>query len=413
MQDIREAVKLKYGQAIKKKSCCSSRGHCCESSGSNTNVITDGHYLQSELDGLPEDLIATSFGCGNPIALIELYPGEMVLDLGSGAGLDVLLSARRVGPNGKAYGLDMTDEMLEEARANQQKTGIRNAEFLKGHLEDIPLPECSVDVIISNCVINLSPDKEQTLNEAFRVLKPGGRFAVSDIVLMQELPDKLLRDISAWAGCIAGAMSYDEYRNRLEKAGFDNVSVEVIRTYDFTDQDTALLLPGLSGEELEHINGSVVSAFIRAVKPRCQLRTATPEDTKDILALLEDCELTTAGIHADVSGFIVADYNGIVGIIGAVQDECGSALLRSLAVKQPYRKLGIANALLTEALRLAAGNGIKTAYLLTYTAEEYFSTRGFKRVSRCVIPAKLLAISGQDVACADCSTCMKLDLSQV
>lgn len=190
-----------------------------------------------------------------------------MLDLGSGAGLDVLLSARRVGPNGKAYGLDMTDEMLAEARLNRVRAGITNAEFLKGHLEDIPLPEKSVDVIISNCVINLSADKDRVLREAFRVLRPGGRFAVSDIVLSRPLPEKLQKDMAAWAGCVAGALLEGEYREKLAAAGFTEIDVEVTRIYDLTDPTAEAILPSLSEAERRDVSGSVMSAFIRARKP--------------------------------------------------------------------------------------------------------------------------------------------------
>ncbi|MCL6638109.1 MAG: arsenite methyltransferase [Firmicutes bacterium] len=271
MQDeIREFVRKKYSRAITSKTgCCGSSGGCCGSADplDNVNMITGNLYNPDEVKGLPADAVAASFGCGNPTALAELREGEVVLDLGSGAGLDVLLSARRVGPAGKAYGLDMTDEMLAEARANQARAGIENAEFLKGHIEDIPLPENSVDVIISNCVINLSGDKDRVFREAYRVLKPGGRFAVADIVLTRELPAKVRQDLLAWAGCVAGALLEGEYRDKLAAAGFTGIGVEITRVYDFTDPVARELFPGMTEAELHEINGSVVSAFIRAVKP--------------------------------------------------------------------------------------------------------------------------------------------------
>ncbi|MBO8138715.1 MAG: arsenite methyltransferase [Desulfotomaculum sp.] len=267
--DIRKMVREKYAQAItNKSSCCGDNSGCCcgGSANKDSDIITGGLYQADEIKGLPKDMLAASFGCGNPTALTELHPGEIVLDLGSGAGLDVLLSARRVGPNGKAYGLDMTDEMLAEARANQKRAGIENAEFLKGHIEDIPLPDNSVDVIISNCVINLSADKDQVFKECYRVLKPGGRFAVSDIVLTRSLPEKIQRDLLAWAGCIAGALLEKEYKDKLAAAGFTGIEVEVTRVYDFTSEAAAGILPDLTEAEREEINGSVVSAFIRAKK---------------------------------------------------------------------------------------------------------------------------------------------------
>lgn len=268
-EDIREVVRQKYAQAITQKTSCCSSGPsgCCGSNDQASDIITGDLYRLEEVAGLPADVVAASFGCGNPTALAELSPGEVVLDLGSGAGLDVLLSAKRVGPTGKAYGLDMTDEMLAEARANQARAGIDNAEFLKGHIEDIPLPENAVDVIISNCVINLSGDKSQVLREAYRVLKPGGRLAVSDIVLTRALPEKVQQDINAWAGCIAGALLDQEYKEKLAAAGFAHVSIEVTREYDLTDPQAEELSLGLSKPELQQINGSIVSAFIRAKKP--------------------------------------------------------------------------------------------------------------------------------------------------
>ncbi len=274
MEDIRDVVKLKYAEAITSKvgGCCGggsiNLNGCCSTSLSNaTDVITGNLYFSKDLEGLDPDLIATSFGCGNPTALAALNPGEVVLDLGSGAGLDVLLSAKRVGPNGKAYGLDMTDEMLAVARSNQEKAGVINAEFLKGHIEEIPLPDNTVDVIISNCVINLSGDKDKVLREALRVLKPGGRFAVADIVLRKYLPEKVQQDMLAWAGCVAGALLDHEYQDKLAAAGFEDIEVEITREYDLGDDKMVNLLASLSDAEKEQLNGAIVSAFVRAKKP--------------------------------------------------------------------------------------------------------------------------------------------------
>jgi len=269
-EDIREVVRQKYAEAINQKtaeggakasgmSCCGG-GSCC------TNIITSDLYQKIDMDGLPEDMIAASFGCGNPTLLAEINAGEVVLDLGSGAGLDVLLSAKRVGPGGKAYGLDMTDEMLAVARNNQHRSSIANAEFLKGHIEDIPLPDKSVDVIISNCVINLSADKDQVLKEAYRVLKPGGRLAVADIVLTRSLPEKVQQDMLAWAGCVAGALLQEEYQQKLSMAGFSDVDLEIIRSYDFSSDEGKALMVNFSDSEIQQVNGSIVSAFIRAKK---------------------------------------------------------------------------------------------------------------------------------------------------
>jgi len=275
MDDIREVVKQKYAEAITSKTsgCCGGvtkidmGGCCCNRLSDVVDPITRNLYQIKDMEGLDPDLIATSFGCGNPTALAELNPGETVLDLGSGAGLDVLLSARRVGLAGKAYGLDMTDEMLAAARENQAEAGIDNVEFLKGHIEDIPLPDNTVDVIISNCVINLSGNKDKVLHEAFRVLKPDGRFAVSDIVLKKALPEKVQQDMLAWAGCVAGALLEQEYLNKLAAAGFTDMDVEVTREHDITDEKMVNTLANLSAVEKEQLNGAIVSAFVRARKP--------------------------------------------------------------------------------------------------------------------------------------------------
>ncbi len=269
MEELRETVRKKYAEAITGKTSCCGPGSCCTNDPQihAADPITGGLYGPGEVACLPADMVASSFGCGNPTALAPLHPGEVVLDLGSGAGLDVLLSARRVAPTGKAYGLDMTDEMLAVARENQAKAGIENVEFVKGHIENIPLPDDSVDVIISNCVINLSADKDKVLREAFRVLKRGGRFAVSDIVLEKTLPEKVRQDISAWAGCVAGALLKQEYRDKLIQAGFEDIEIEDTRIYDLTAVESIAILSNMSDVERSEINGSILSAFIRAKKP--------------------------------------------------------------------------------------------------------------------------------------------------
>jgi len=262
MTDIKEAVREKYSQAALRA------GSCCGSSSKCADPITSNLYSELETGALPEAAVLASLGCGNPTALAELKQGETVLDLGSGGGIDVLLSARRVGPSGKAYGLDMTDEMLALARENQKKAGAENVEFLKGEIEHIPLPDNSVDVIISNCVINLSADKDQVLREAFRVLRPGGRFAVSDIVIRGPLPAELRQHAGLWAGCFAGALEETDYRARLQAAGF--ADVEIQPTHVFTqDEAREFLAPaGLDADRLApQVAGKVISAFVRAVKP--------------------------------------------------------------------------------------------------------------------------------------------------
>jgi arsenite methyltransferase len=267
--DIKEAVREKYGQVALKvldegASCCGSS--CC---GNEGDPITSSLYDESQSDQIPETALKASLGCGNPTALATLNTGETVLDLGSGGGIDVLLSARRVGPTGKAYGLDMTDEMLELARENQKKAGVENVEFLKGEIEQIPLPDNSVDVIISNCVINLSADKDKVLNEAFRVLKPGGRFAVSDVVTRGEMPPEIREKVLLWVGCVAGALQESEYRSKLAAAGFENISVEPTRIYRSDDARTFLAGNGIDVDSIApQVDGKFMSAFVRAAKPR-------------------------------------------------------------------------------------------------------------------------------------------------
>jgi SAM-dependent methyltransferase len=261
MSDIKEAVRQKYSQAALRA------GSCCGLDVS-TSPITSNLYSNVETGALPEAAVLASLGCGNPTALAELKEGETVLDLGSGGGIDVLLSARRVGPSGKAYGLDMTDEMLALARENQKKAGAQNVEFLKGEIEHIPLPDNSVDVIISNCVINLSADKDQVLCEAFRVLKPGGRFAVSDVVTRGQVPEHLRRDMLLWVGCIAGALEENEYHSKLKAAGFEQASIEPTRIYKVEDAREFLAGKGIDVDAMaREVDGKFMGAFIRAVKP--------------------------------------------------------------------------------------------------------------------------------------------------
>lgn len=267
---IKDHVRSEYGQAARlakngKPSCCGT-GSLLQ--GDALDPITGNLYQPAETAGLPTDAVRASFGCGNPTALATIQPGETVLDLGSGGGIDVLLSARRVGPMGKVYGLDMTDEMLALARENQQKAGVTNVEFLRGDIEEIPLPESSVDVIISNCVINLAPDKDRALSEAFRVLKPGGRLAVSDIVIRGTMPEEVRHSVELWAGCVAGALEESDYLTKLQEAGFEQVSIEPTRIYSAADAREFLIGAGLNVDKVvKEIDGKFMSGFIRAVKP--------------------------------------------------------------------------------------------------------------------------------------------------
>jgi arsenite methyltransferase len=267
---IKELVREKYGEAALRvksggSSCCgatAASAGCCD-------PITSGLYDALQTGQIPEEALLASLGCGNPTSLANLNPGDIVLDLGSGGGIDVLLSAKRVGPTGKAYGLDMTDEMLALANENKRKTGVENVEFLKGEIEHIPLPDNSVDVIISNCVINLSADKDLVVREAFRVLKPGGRFAVSDVVTRGEMPPEIRKNVLLWVGCVAGALEENEYRSKLASAGFEQIDLEPTRVYRIEDAREFL-----SGQNVDvdaiapQVDGKFMSAFIRAVKPQ-------------------------------------------------------------------------------------------------------------------------------------------------
>ena len=274
--DIREVVKEKYGQAaLRVKSGGSS---CCgATAGNGCDPITANLYDAAQAGQIPEEALLASLGCGNPTALAKLNPGETVLDLGSGGGIDVLLSAKRVGPAGKAYGLDMTDEMLALANENKSRAGIANVEFLKGEIENIPLPDNSVDVIISNCVINLSTDKNRVLREAFRVLKPGGRFAVSDVVTRGEMPPEIRQSVLAWVGCIAGALEENDYRSKLAAAGFEKIEIEPTRVYRAEDAREFLTGQGIDVDAIApQVDGKFLSAFLRAVKPEAKKSCCGP-----------------------------------------------------------------------------------------------------------------------------------------
>jgi len=265
--DNQTAVREKYG-SIARNVAQSQAAACCDPAMRCCDPITKDLYNASETGALPENAVLASLGCGNPTALVELREGETVLDLGSGGGIDVLLSAKRVGPTGKAYGLDMTDDMLALARENQRQAGAANAEFLKGEIENIPLPDNSVDVVISNCVINLSADKSRVLREAFRVLRPGGRFAVSDVVVRGEVPASVRHSMLLWVGCIAGALEEFDYRAKLIAAGFVDVDLEPTRTYDIEDARVFLTEAGIAVDEIAaQVEGKFISAFIRATKP--------------------------------------------------------------------------------------------------------------------------------------------------
>jgi arsenite methyltransferase len=270
-EDIKTVVQEKYGAAAKR--AASGQGSaCCGTSPASAiegcDPITSNLYGEGEAGSVPEAALRASLGCGNPTALANLEPGEIVLDLGSGGGIDVLLSARRVGPTGKAYGLDMTDEMLALAEENKRKSGLTNVEFLKGEIENIPLLDNTVDVIVSNCVINLSGDKDRVLREAFRVLKPGGRFAISDVVVRGEVPEEIRKSMELWVGCVAGALSDTEYQQKLATAGFESIDIEATRVYNVDDAREFLKAAGIDADSMApKVQDKFISAFVRAQKP--------------------------------------------------------------------------------------------------------------------------------------------------
>jgi len=289
--DIKQVIQAKYGEAARQaaagqKACCGGAGEF-----SACDPITSNLYDTSQLAALPDAAVAASLGCGNPTALANLQPGEIVLDLGSGGGIDVLLSARRVAPGGKAYGLDMTDDMLELARENQRTSGITNVEFLKGEIESIPLPANSVDVVISNCVINLSANKDRVLQEVFRVLKPGGRFAVSDVVVRGPVPADIRRSVELWVGCIAGALDESDYRAKLAAAGFSEIDIEPTRVYSVEDARQFLTANGIDIDAIApHVEGKFASAFIRARK------AAEAQCTTDKSSCAPECCADSTGV---------------------------------------------------------------------------------------------------------------------
>jgi SAM-dependent methyltransferase len=273
---ITERVRERYAAAARRAQSGGGGGGCCGAEGANTSAVTDHIYTAEEVAGLPEEAVLASLGCGNPTALIDLHPGETVLDLGSGGGIDVLLSARRVGPTGFAYGLDMTDEMLALAQENKARAGASNVAFLRGRIEDIPLPANAVDVVISNCVINLAADKSTVLRDAFRVLKPGGRFAVSDVVAEGAVPEALRRNMEAWVGCLAGALEVATYEQMLADAGFEQISITITRRYTVAE---AGLDPSTLPDGWEAGDGKLASAFVRATKPASAETRTVPAPT--------------------------------------------------------------------------------------------------------------------------------------
>ncbi len=415
MEDIRKFVEEKYSQAIRNKSCCcgSSSGGCCSGGGSS---ITSGIYDPKTLEKLPPAMREQSFGCGSPTAGAGIHPGEVVLDLGSGAGIDTFLASELTGPFGKVYGLDMTDAMLETARANAAGLGIENVTYIRGTIESIPLSDESVDVILSNCVINLSPDKAAVLREAFRVLRPGGRMSVSDMVFLAPVADSVRGSLEAWAGCVAGATQVEDLRVLLGEAGFEEIRVLPERVFHFDGEMAREMFSDLSPEAMESIDGVLASAAVTARKPAIHweagkdftVRKALSPDLVSVGVLLAECGLPLEGVPEHLETFLVAERNGrVIGSAGleVVQK---AALLRSVAVEPDARKRGVGEALVGRALAMARSLDADRAYLLTEAAADWFSTQGFTAVARETMPAALRFSSALEGICPLSSTCMEI-----
>jgi N-acetylglutamate synthase-like GNAT family acetyltransferase/2-polyprenyl-3-methyl-5-hydroxy-6-metoxy-1,4-benzoquinol methylase len=462
--DIKEAVREKYGRAAEQAK--SGRSSCCGAGvepQSCCSPITSNLYNGEERGEVPEQALRASLGCGNPTALAQLNLGEIVLDLGSGGGIDVLLSARRVGPTGKAYGLDMTDEMLSLARENQKTAGVDNVEFLKGEIENIPLPDNSVDVIISNCVINLSADKDRVLREAFRVLKAGGRFAVSDVVVRGEVPSAIRKNVELWIGCMAGALQDTEYVSKLAAAGFEKIEIEPTRVYGIDDARQVLTAQGIDVDAVApQVTGSFMSAFVRAYKPLlavppsssccakpveparatgcCEPKPSTvsiqsccspalpraatackspetvatvtraaAEDLEKVLHLLESVQLPTAGVAEHFGNFFIAkDAEGrLAGAIGL--ERYGTVgILRSAVVAPRRQGSGIGSKLAKILVDFARAEGLKELVLFTHSAQGFLARFGFVPANR-EDYEKRLGDTTQWVCCASAEfMCLKL-----
>lgn len=419
MDDIRNYVKERYARAIKNNSsCCGSGGCCCGTAGSSDLLgMTRGNYDGSVLEKTPGQMADQSFGCGNPFTEARIHPGETVLDLGSGAGLDLFLASEATGPYGKVIGLDMTDEMLETAAENLR--GLDNVTLVKGYIEDMPIESGIVDVIISNCVINLSPDKGKVLKEAFRVLRPGGRFCVSDTVFLRSVTERAVKNLAAWSGCISGALLETVYADLMKEAGFADVEVRRTKVYEMPDALAAMTFPELSAEERNEINGALASAIILGKKPMEKpeegrdftIRRATSGDVPAMASLLEENGLTSLGVAEAPENFLVLEHSGIAAVAGMeIRGDAG--LLRSLAVRLKDRKKGFGERMTAAIIDQARAQGVQTVFLLTETAERFFGRAGFTAVRREDIPAPLMRSSALDRVCPEGSTVMKKTLLQ-
>jgi N-acetylglutamate synthase-like GNAT family acetyltransferase/2-polyprenyl-3-methyl-5-hydroxy-6-metoxy-1,4-benzoquinol methylase len=409
---VRASVREHYSERVRNAaSCCGSGADACCSDNSSP-------LYSSEEIALAPEAASVSYGCGNPTAIAALRPGEVVVDLGSGGGIDVFLAAQRVGPDGFVYGVDMTDEMLDLARRNAAKRGLTNVEFRKGYIEAIPLPDASANVIISNCVVNLSPDKPGVLAEAFRVLKPGGRVAISDVVIDGDLGDlpvseEQVRGALSWAGCVAGALTIEQYRHLLAEAGFSEIDVSVRHRYTLAElgQDSesaaSLLPPGVA----EKLVGRFTSSNISARRPsKVTIDVARPADFPSIAALLHEVGLPVDGLAEHAPNALAAYEGGQVVGSATLELYGAAALLRSVAVATTHRGQGVGERLVHEALNRAREHGVTQVFLLTSSAGEYFPRFGFQPVERAAVPAAVKQSLEFTVLCPESALAMAVNL---
>lgn len=407
MTDVRDHVRERYARAARsllagEQACCGP-GPCADSCAPpaaseccGCSDIEPGHehYTDEDAQGVPAAAVQTSLGCGNPPALARLHPGQVVVDLGSGGGLDAILAARKVGPTGFVYGIDMTPEMLELARANQLRAGLANIAFVQGRIEELPLADAAADVVISNCVINLAPDKDAVLRECYRVLRPGGTIAVSDTVFTAPPPAAAVADADSWARCVAGALMVDDYRAKLANAGFEEIDIQV-------------------GGSVSWGPAELASASIRARKPRALpaygLRPAGPEDMPAVIGLLTSMNLPLAGI--DDTDLTVCEVDGAVAAVAGLQWHDREVLLRSVVVSRELRAHGLGRAVVNAVVDQARAHGAKQVFLLTTTARSYFEELGFELVDRAAVPPALHASPELAGACPATADVMRLRLA--
>ena len=418
MEEIRKIVEKKYTEAIRKGSCCcGSSSGCCSAPGGQDSV-TAGIYGAEVLEKLPGEMRQQAFGCGSPTAKAGIHPGEVVLDLGSGAGIDTFLAAELADPGGHVFGLDMTDAMLETARKNAEELGVKNITYLKGTIESIPLPDESVDVILSNCVVNLSPDKPAVFREAFRVLRPGGRLSISDMAFLAPVSASVRKSLDAWAGCVAGAAFVGDLQEWIAQAGFEEVRITPERVFHFGRDELSRMFPDLPPEAAGEVGGALASVAITARKPArpwvegedYRIRTARPEDLGRLEELLLECALPVQGVREHLESFLVAEREGkLIGSAG-LEIASGAALLRSVASAASARKRRVAETLVRRALDRAAAAGARSVFLLTETASGWFERMGFAAVPRADLPGQIRSSSALEGICPISSTCMKLEL---